>query len=49
MSTKNTLKQKGIRRAERESSKAYKERLRALVMVETTIPIVSEQGGEESL
>lgn len=49
MSATNSLKNKGIRRAEREARKAYQARLRALAMVETTIPIASEQGGEDSL
>lgn len=49
MSVRNSLKNKGVRRVEREARKAYQARLRALAMVETTIPIASEQSGEDSL
>lgn len=48
MSAKNTLKAKGIRRAERQARKAYQERLRALAVVEETIAITPEERGEAS-
>lgn len=48
MSVKNSLKNKGIRRAEREARKAYQARLRALAVVEETVAITPEERGEAS-